>query len=47
MMKLSEKIKKVYKTPYQRVAAKFNTSEGYVAQIACGARIPTRGKGLL
>lgn len=34
------------KTPYQQIAAQFNTSVLYVGQIARGERIPIRGKGL-
>jgi hypothetical protein len=43
---ISARIKGMPKTPYQRCAAKFGTSYVYVVQIATGARIPVRGKGL-
>lgn len=46
MEKISEKLKKIQKTPYQEVAEKFSTTELYVGQIARGERKPTRGKGL-
>lgn len=47
MKRLSEKVKRLRTTPYQKVAAKFSTTENYVSQIATGARVPQRGKGLL
>ncbi len=35
-----------FKTPYQQIAEKLNTSELYVGQIARGERKPIRGIGL-
>ncbi|MGV4380216.1 XRE family transcriptional regulator [Ornithobacterium rhinotracheale] len=46
MQTIAEKIKKKYKTPYQSIAEKFNTSTFYVSKIARGERKPVRGKGL-
>jgi hypothetical protein len=43
---ISARIKKGPKTPYQVCAAKYKTGYVYVAQIASGKRVPTRGKGL-
>ena len=46
-MSIAKEIKnKVPKTLYQRTADKFDTSYQFVAAIACGSRIPKRGKGL-
>lgn len=46
MQTLAQKIKEKQKTTYQIIADKFNTHPDYVSKIACGARKPTRGKGL-
>lgn len=45
---MQKQVRKAVKiqTPYQRIAAKYNTTELYVGQIARGEREPKRGKGL-
>jgi hypothetical protein len=46
METLAEKIKQKKQTPYQLIADKYNTTQGYVGQIAREERKPMRGKGL-
>lgn len=48
METLAKQLRKTVKikTPYQKIAAQFDTSVLYVGQIARGERVPIRGKGL-
>ena len=43
-MKLSEKIKKRAKTPYQKIAEKYGTTSEYVGMVARGRYKAERGK---
>lgn len=46
-MKLSEKIRKGLKTPYQEIATRHETTADYVGMIARGRYKAKRGKALL
>lgn len=46
-MKLSEKIRKGLKTPYQEIATRHGTTADYVGMIARGRYKAKRGKALL
>lgn len=45
-MRLSEKIKKRVKTPYQKIAEKHGTTADYVGMVARGRYKAERGKAL-